>query len=168
MVGDGVTVLLQRAFPTVRDQEGLREIFDTYYAAHCSSETELYPDVLSTLNALKAAGKELVVITNKPQRFTAPMLINLELQEFFTVVYCGDTFDYKKPDPRVMQKLLGSRSIPAHDALMVGDSSNDIHCAAEAGVDSVLVMYGYGVEGALQSHIKPTYTVESLQELLQL
>lgn len=166
MVGDGVTMLLQRAFPDeAHRMKQLRSIFDEYYARNCSQGTQIYEGVVETLSTLHAQGKTLILMTNKPQRFTLPMLQDLGLREFFPVVYCGDTLDCKKPDPAVMHHLLASLQLNPSAVLMVGDSANDILCAAGATVDSALVTYGYGNLSHLEE-LSPTYTLTRIRELL--
>jgi phosphoglycolate phosphatase len=65
------------------------------------------------------------------------------LDTFFSVVFGGDAFERKKPDPLpLLQACLALNTQPAH-TLMVGDSSNDAQAARAAGCPVVLVSYGY-------------------------
>ena len=65
------------------------------------------------------------------------------LRDAFEVVFGGDAFERRKPDPLPLLKTCEALgSVPAR-TLMVGDSSNDARAARAAGCPVVLVGYGY-------------------------
>ncbi len=45
--------------------------------------TEVYPGVVDTLKWLKRNGVEMALITNKPERFVAPLLDEMKLGRYF-------------------------------------------------------------------------------------
>ena len=103
----------------------------------------VYAGVIEGLQQLRAAGVRLACLTNKPLDFAKPLLAAKGLDGFFEVVFGGDSFEKKKPDPLPLRKTceaLGTQ--PAH-TLMLGDSSNDAQAARAAGCPVVLVTYGY-------------------------
>jgi len=118
-------------------------VFQKHYTALNGSATRIYPGVVEGLDALRALGLPLAVVTNKPAAFTAPLLARMGLHTYFAAVVSGDTLPYKKPRPEPILHacaLLGSR--PAAN-LHIGDSANDIDAARAAGSPVLCVPYGY-------------------------
>lgn len=166
-VGDGLTVLLRRAFPEYADVVlDLRKIFHEFYADNCNAKTLLYAGVMETLEKLHESGVALAVVTNKPEEFTHPILQRNRMHHLFHLIYGGDTFRFRKPDPEILRRALNKVNIAASESLMVGDSINDIQAAAGAGVDSVLVTYGYGKLSEITP--SPTFTVDAFPQILSL
>jgi phosphoglycolate phosphatase len=83
------------------------------------------------------------LITNKPRRFTVPLLKALGIDHYFAEVLCGDDLEFKKPHPLPVLTALKNLSVSAQQAIMVGDSISDIKSASAAGVKTVAVTYGY-------------------------
>ncbi|OIQ67232.1 phosphoglycolate phosphatase [mine drainage metagenome] len=105
--------------------------------------SRLYPDVLDTLKALRAAQVRIAVVTNKEQRFTTTVLMVHGIRHYFDMVVAGDTLAAKKPDPLPVQYCLDALKVPASRALFVGDSEIDVATARAAGVPVWAVPYGY-------------------------
>ena len=104
---------------------------------------EVYEGVAEGLTLLQEAGLQLACLTNKPLAFARPLLEAKGLAGFFPLVFGGDSFERKKPDPLPLLKTCEALgTLPAH-TLMVGDSSNDAQAARAAGCEVVLVTYGY-------------------------
>ena len=59
------------------------------------------------------------------------------------LVYGGDAFERRKPDPLPLLKTCEALGTIAARTLMVGDSSNDAQAGHAAGCGVVLVSYGY-------------------------
>jgi phosphoglycolate phosphatase len=99
MVGDGVRQLLARAAGPLDEATMKRalEIFLSYYFDHCADTTQLYPNVMETLKALRPRG--LAVVTNKPMAHTEKTLKALGVESLFEVVLGGDSLLMRKPDP---------------------------------------------------------------------
>jgi len=119
------------------------ERYQHHYLAINGQHAKVYAGVVQGLSALRARGLLLACLTNKPTAFARPLLASKGLAEFFDVMFGGDAFDKKKPDPLPLLKAceaLGTR--PAR-TLMLGDSSNDAKAARAAGCPVILVSYGY-------------------------
>ena len=103
------------------------------------------------LIALRDAGIKLACITNKPHRFAIELLRHYELLDYFALVYGGDTWPRKKPDPMPMVEACKALGVtPAH-AVAIGDSENDALAARAAGLWSLAVPYGYNHGQAVQT-----------------
>ena len=102
-----------------------------------------YPGVVEGLQHLRAAGLPLACVTNKPTSFAQDLLRLKGLAEHFVLVYGGDAFERRKPDPLPLVKTCEALGTATIRTLMVGDSSNDAQAAHAAGCPLVLMRYGY-------------------------
>ena len=146
MIGDGVAVLVGRAFAAhgkIPDDHAIAD-FSSDYGTHAAVESRAYPGVPALLRDLAAAGWRLAVCTNKPEAAARALLIELELMPLLCAVGGGDSFPARKPDPvHLLATLRAAGGEPAH-AIMAGDHANDVAAARGAGVKSVFVTWGYG------------------------
>jgi phosphoglycolate phosphatase len=147
MVGDGSPVLVGRALAAsgiAADRLADRHArFVALYEADPVARTVVYPGVSATLATLAADGRRLGICTNKLQGTTLAVLRGLGLAGYFTAVLGGDAVPQRKPDPRHLLAVLAALGGGPADAVMVGDSENDIAAARGAGAASILVRYGY-------------------------
>ncbi len=148
-VGNGATKLVERAFQATGEAvdksalPGLTEEFLGFYDGHEADETQLFNGVEDTLMTLKGKGVRLALCTNKPRTPTLNLLRDLNLTDFFEVIYGGDDVAHKKPDPQMLHNALIDMGLEAKDCIMVGDSPNDIGAAKNAGMRNIAVSFGY-------------------------
>ena len=64
-------------------------LFLEHYGDHMLDNTRLYQGVLESLDAFRAAGKKLALLTNKPERFSRRIIEGLELTDYFFQIYGG-------------------------------------------------------------------------------
>lgn len=147
MVGFGAKRLIELGLEATggradHDAADLLPVFLDYYRAHIADGTVVFKGGVEMLKALKAKGFSLAVCTNKPIALTHPLLQALDIAQYFDAVTGGDSFEFKKPDPR---HLTATAALLPGDGpfLMVGDSINDIAAAQSAGAPSVAVDFGY-------------------------
>jgi phosphoglycolate phosphatase len=171
-VGNGARVLVRRALAgglehaAVSEAEAdaaLARFLDIY--ADCHQLTALYPGVHELLEALSTAAVELAVVTNKPERFVAPLLEQVGLGGYFRWIVGGDTLPQQKPDPAALLQVMRLAGVNAAQALFVGDSRNDVLGGRAAGVPCVAVSYGYN-HGRPIAEEQPSLVVDSLAALL--
>lgn len=174
-VGNGAQVLVKRALSGQSDiDENLDpdlftkalDIFLAFYAQNLCLETVTYPNVSSTLHALKAEGYRLVIVTNKPFDFVSPILKGLELDALFEFCLGGDSLDKKKPDPLPLLHVCERMNVSVGQCVMVGDSKNDIWAANAAGMQSIGVTYGYNY-GEDISMYEPNIVVDDFADILK-
>jgi phosphoglycolate phosphatase len=167
-VGNGAPMLIRRSLgegaPGADVDEALG-IFLDYYGKHMLDNTRLYPGVAASLDAFRATGKKMAVLTNKPERFSRRIIEGLELTDHFFQIYGGDTFDEKKPDPEGLCRLMDEAEVESEMALMVGDSAVDILTAVNAGAKSCGVTYGLRPE-SLKNPV-PDILVDAMPELAE-
>jgi phosphoglycolate phosphatase len=103
-------------------------------------------------------------VTNKAARFTEPLLERTGLMRFLRVVVSGDTVANKKPHPEPMLHAAAKLGVAPDEALMVGDSLNDVASARAAGCPVVVVPYGYR-EGLAIEALGADAVVASVEEV---
>ncbi len=119
--------------------------FGKHYQRRCGTRSHLYPHVRETLEALRAQGVKLAVVTNKEGRYTQVVLDAHGMTPLFDRVVSGDTLPVKKPDPAGVADCLQRFGVTRERALFVGDSSIDVATARNAGIAVWALPYGYNM-----------------------
>ncbi len=140
-----------------------------YYAVKGIFENALYDGVTDMLEALKKAGKTIVLATSKPEIYANQILKYFGIYDYFTHV-CGAEMDHKRTDKHeVIEYALETAGVTDRSrVIMVGDRHHDIDGAKKSHLDSIGVTFGYGSESEL-SEAGANYIVHdavSLTELL--
>ncbi|MFA5627197.1 MAG: phosphoglycolate phosphatase [Thiohalomonadaceae bacterium] len=170
-VGNGVERLVKRALtgelqaePDEDDLARAMPIFTELYAVNTSQRSLLFPGAREGLEQLQAAGIKLACVTNKAAQFTAPLLRDMDIADYFGIVVSGDTLPQQKPHPAPLLHAADFFKVTPAQALMVGDSMHDIEAARAANFAVVAVSYGYN--HGIDIHIaKPDAVIDSLTEL---
>ena len=146
-VGKGSEHLIRSTLAHVGADAGLYERawarYQVHYVRVNGQHADVFPGVAEGLERLAARGLKLACLTNKPTAFAVELLRVKGLHRHFAVVFGGDAFERKKPDPLPLLKTCEALGSAAARTLMVGDSSNDAQAARAAGCPVVLVSYGY-------------------------
>lgn len=135
-----------------------------YQESVCEAST-VYAGAAELLTACRGAGMHLACVTNKPYAPAKALLEALNLLDAFDLLLGGDSLVHKKPHPEPLLHCLWHFDVPATEALMVGDSRNDVEAAKAARVPVLAVPYGYN-HGEPIAAAGPDWLVESLVELL--
>jgi phosphoglycolate phosphatase len=145
-IGHGAPQLVARALGGTATEGELKhalQFFLGYYEEHKMDNTCAYPGVPETLAQLNHM--PMAVLTNKPERISVRILNSLGLANYFRVIYGGNSFESKKPDPFGANKILQELGVAAREALIVGDSEVDVQTARNAGTQAAAVNYGFGL-----------------------
>lgn len=165
MVGDGLTKLVEKLLGP--DNQHIKETvlnrFISYYTEHLTDFTKPYPMVKETLERLNEYKK--AVISNKREFLSRKLLHNLDLLRFFDMVLGSDSTSEKKPSPEPIKKVLNNLKVIPEDAVIVGDSDNDILAGKRAGIKTVAVTYGYRTREDLKG---ADFLIDKMDELIAL
>ena len=147
-VGTGIPNLVGRClgYPGESDAPDARAalaVFTRHYAAVNGRRTRIYPVVLAGLQAMSQAGLKTACVTNKAAAFTEPLLEATGLSALIDMTVSGDTLAQKKPHPLPFLHICERFGITPAEALVIGDSRNDVAGARAAGCPVVCVPYGY-------------------------
>jgi len=121
----------------------MREEYLALYTANLCLHTTLFPGMAELLAALEARNILWGVVTNKPARFTNPLLEQLGLSKRAASVISGDTCSHPKPHPEPLLTAAREISIAPEFCLYVGDAERDIEAARAAGMSALIADYGY-------------------------
>ncbi|MDW8469769.1 MAG: HAD-IA family hydrolase [Burkholderiales bacterium] len=137
--------------------------FAAHYERENGRRTTPYPGALEGLSAMRDKGLRLACVTNKPSRFTLPLLESAGLASFFDAVMTADIAGARKPDPAIFLAACRRLAVAPQEACAIGDSANDADGARAAGCRVLLVPYGYR-EGRALEEIASDGVVATLAE----
>lgn len=146
-VGNGIRKLIVRAVPKGTDEhmtDVVFEDFKEYYGKHCADKTEKYPGIDYVLDSLHKERCRTAVISNKAD-YAVKILCDDFFPGKFDAVY-GERESMgikKKPDPQAVLAVLDEFKTDRKDAVYIGDSEVDIATAKNAGVDGIIVSWGF-------------------------
>lgn len=172
-IGEGAQTLVRRCLAAsmqrAADEALFEQAYDLFFKHYADNVTQSkpYDGVLEALSALQAKGLKLACVTNKPERFTMPLLDESGLLDFFELVVSGDTLPKKKPDPIQLRYICAKFNVLEAEAMLVGDSMTDVTAAHAAGCYIVTVPYGYN-QGKPIDYAHVDDTINRLTELTHL
>lgn len=113
------------------------ELLDDYllhFRKHCKS----FAGMLEMLEALKARGYQLGMITNGRTSFQLSNIRALGIEAYFDTIVISEEEEVKKPESTIFQRALERMDIKAHEAIFVGDHLiNDVKGAKDIGMRAV-------------------------------
>jgi phosphoglycolate phosphatase len=125
------------------------------YAAGRMMENSLYPGILESLTAARAAGVRLAVATSKPEVYARRITAHFGIDPLVEGVY-GATLDGTRGSKAaVIEHALASLAEspgglpPRGQIVMVGDREHDVLGAAAHGIGCLGVAWGYAEPGEL-------------------
>ena len=152
-VGNGASVLIKRGLVGKKEFseneinqdlfKKAKDIFLTHYGQTLTNGVRLFDGVKETLEYFYNKGIFLAVATNKPIQFTIPLLKYFNIDTFFSKIVADDGKILKKPNPDMILNILNELNINKNEAIMVGDSYNDLNSAKSAKIDFIGVSFGY-------------------------
>ena len=116
--------------------------FVKYYLEHVSDHTGVYGGMPRLVSELKRRGIMTAVVTNKRED-AAVRLMDRFFPDCFTYVYGDGPDRQRKPSPDSVIKIMEQLGVEKQEAVYVGDSDVDLLTAYNAGIDSILVTWGY-------------------------
>jgi len=142
----GARGLLKLGFgiePESPDFDALRESFLDYYAAHICVHTRLFSEMAQLVETLEQRGLPWGIVTNKPHRFTVPLMQALGYAQRAACLISGDTCARAKPYPDPLFKASEIMGIAPANCLYLGDDLRDMEAAQAAGMRGIIARYGY-------------------------
>ncbi len=164
-IGDGAPMLVRRALGDPTDEHFLNEalqFFLSYYREHKLDTTTVYAGITEALQEMKD-GRTMAVLSNKPVNPSRAIVEALGLAPFFAQVYGGNSFPTKKPDPMGALALLREFAVEPQEAIIIGDSSNDVLTGRNSGMWTCGCTYGFSPETLAQA--PPDVLVDHPSEL---
>jgi phosphoglycolate phosphatase len=149
----GARGLLKLGFnltPEAPDFAAMRAQYLDLYERHICDHTVLFPGMGELLSTLEQRGLKWGVVTNKPARFTLPLMQKLSLYARAACIVSGDSTANSKPHPEPLLAAAKQIGIDPQHCLYVGDAERDVEAAVAAGMQVLIADYGY-----LDEHDRP-------------
>jgi len=129
--------------PEHPDFSPLRDIFLDYYARNICVHTRLFGDTAALVTEIERRVMPWGIVTNKPHRFTVPLMQALGYAERAACLISGDTCARAKPHPDPLLKASEIMGALAANCLYLGDDLRDMQAAQAAGMCGIIASYGY-------------------------
>jgi len=136
------------------------EWFAEYYSKNHEKEIRLYKGINTLLTTLKQKGYKLAVATNAYKISTMESLKYLNIHNQFDVVICADEVSEAKPNPEMLYYILDRLKLSKDEAIFVGDGERDMVSAERAGIDYLMVNWGFS------DYNDAIHNVERLQKII--
>ena len=144
-VGNGIRLLIERAVPTDTDKKLTDKVFDTfkeYYKTHCAVKTRPYDGIKDVLLELRKAGCLTAVVSNKAD-FAVQDLCKDYFDNLFDFAIGEREGIKKKPAPDSVFEVLSKLNVEKDNAVYIGDSDVDFATSVNAGMDVIMVGWGF-------------------------
>lgn len=144
-VSHGSRALVKLGFPAADAAEveyRIAQFLDCYAEQVCEG-TILFDGMQEVLENIEQAGIPWGIVTNKPERFTTPLVAALNLDGRAACVVSGDTVSKSKPDAMPLLHACGIMATPATRCIYIGDAERDIIAGRAAGMRTLAALYGY-------------------------
>ena len=120
----------------------IKELFEDYYSKNCLVDLHIYDGIKKLLDNFKSDFKYCIA-TNANSEYARKMLNHLEIENYFSSIVGYNDVEKPKPNPDMVNILLDKYSIKKQNAQLVGDSNKDIMAATNAGIEGILVNWGF-------------------------
>lgn len=167
-LGNGSRYLIEKSLPANNaviptKLELLLDYYNSYYKENCAVHTKPYKGIWELLLKLKHENKLIAVVSNKPD-FGVQELCQHHFPNLFDFA-CGErTGIRRKPAPDSVQEVMQRLKVAGKEAVYIGDSEVDISTAQNAGLEAIIVTWGFRDADQLIKAGAPRL-VSSIQEL---
>ncbi|HIX74484.1 MAG TPA: HAD family hydrolase [Candidatus Parabacteroides intestinipullorum] len=170
-VGNGINKLFERALPEGERTEAniarIREKFLIHYDQHNADKSRPYEGIPELLETLDKRGILLAVASNKYQAATQKLVAHFFPQIHFAAIFGQREGVPTKPNPQIVEDILGITNIGINETLYVGDSGVDMQTAHNSNVEACGVTWGFRPIKELEQ-FHPAHIVHTPEEILKL
>lgn len=167
-VGNGIRKLMERCVPEGAACPLFEEVFQAfreYYTEHCQIKTRPYDGIITLLNHLKDEGYKMAIVSNKNQQ-AVEELCAFFFRDYISVAIGQSDAVLPKPAPDTVFEAMKRLGCSVQETLYVGDSDVDSATAGNAGLDCVLVSWGFRRRELLES-LQPLRVIDAPGQLLE-
>lgn len=165
-VGKGDRSFIKKFFKEI-DLDKAIKIYGLHHKKSLMTLSKCLPYTKSLLKQLKIRKKAVVVVTNRPDKFSRIILKNLDINKYIDYVFCADITKKRKPDPGMLEMAIKKFNFKRKDAVYVGDMAIDLEAAKRAKIDSIFIKGGSGTLREAK-RFKNTKIISSLKEVLSI
>lgn len=152
-LGNGIRNLMLDAVGRGMSDEAFEPVFQTfrtYYVEHCLDKSKPFAGIIDLLKALQQRGITMAVVSNKLH----PAVVELNerfFKDYITSAVGESATVRRKPNPDAVLAALSELGCSKDESVYVGDSEVDLHTAQNAGMQCMLVLWGFRDEDFLRS-----------------
>ncbi|MBR2811695.1 MAG: HAD family hydrolase [Solobacterium sp.] len=154
IIGNGIRNEVNHCLPSDTDDETREKVFETFnelYGVHCGDHTGPYEGIPELLERLKEKGYRTAVVSNKGD-YAVRELVKQYFNGLLEIAAGEREGIRRKPAPDMVFEAVKACGVAIAEAVYVGDSEVDIETAGQAGMDCILVTWGYRSEAFLKEH----------------
>jgi N-acetyl-D-muramate 6-phosphate phosphatase len=163
--------LLGLGFELSPEHDSFDEMRSEYLAIYDQVFTRspiLFDGMQEVLETIERKGLQWGIVTNKPRRFTEPLVKSMNLYQRAATVVCGDDAPQPKPSPETLLMACQQANVNVSQALYIGDAERDMQAGRAAGMKTVVAMYGYLDKKDQPEHWAADYSVQQPLDILKL
>lgn len=167
IIGLGLPEAIKTLYPLIgtNDRQRLRDAYaQRFIELDIAQPSLLFPGVAEGLQRLQAAGHQLAIATGKSRKGLDRIFTGMQLHQHFHATRCADE-TASKPDPLMLQELLDYFSVPASEAVMIGDTEYDMEMAQRINMPRIAVSYGAHHISRLKTYT-PVLCLDHFSELM--
>jgi len=170
-VSNGARALVTLGFGINEGDEGFeiyREKLLSAYLSQLGQASRLFPGMNDLLSALEEKNIPWGIVTNKPSRFTIPLLETLSLSKRCNALVCADQVTKPKPHPESLFKACDIVNAKPQNSIYVGDHRRDIEAGHSARMTTIAALFGYISENDTPESWQATYQANSAADIHKL
>lgn len=169
-VGNGAKVLIEKTLRAAGDEnlDRFEEAFEVYgriFDDNCTYKVKPYDGIPEMLHQMKERGMKLGVLSNKPDRQAVHVVSEIFGTDTFDIVQGQKEGVPRKPDPAAALSIAGQFGISPKEAIYIGDSEVDAATGKAAGMDTILVSWGFRPKEELRE-AAPEWIVDRAEEIM--
>jgi len=168
-VSDGARALVKLGFDIEETDKNfnhyLQQLLDLYAIKITSTEADLFDGIPELLSRINLENYSWGIVTNKPSRFTTPLLTNFPAMQNAAVVICADQVAQGKPSPESLLLACRTLACQPEECIYVGDHKRDIDAGKNAGIKTIAVNWGYFPQHIQLEDWQPDLVVANPQEI---
>jgi phosphoglycolate phosphatase len=146
-LGGNIDEIISLVLGKNNNPQNLEMVKDTYLNFYNSSKKEKtvpFPFTKDLLNELVKKDVKLAINSNR-LNYSLEEFVNRYFEDFdFVSIEGHDLINPSKPHPHGVNKIIEKAGVSLDEAIYIGDSSTDILTAKNAGIDCLIVKWGYG------------------------
>jgi N-acetyl-D-muramate 6-phosphate phosphatase len=138
--------LLEIGFGLSPEDAAFNEMRTEYldlYTEVLTRQPVLFPGMSETLAAIEQQGLQWGIVTNKPRRFTTPIVEALGLAVRAGAVISGDDAPAPKPSPQTLLLACERMQLNPASTIYLGDAERDVQAGNAAGMTTLVALFGY-------------------------
>jgi phosphoglycolate phosphatase len=144
----------------------LVQTFRTVYDSEGWKMTPHYAGAPQALHALRADGRRLFVVSNKPRHISLRILQAEGTLDLFDEVVTRDSREPAYQNKQeMMHSLMQRHGLQPQDCLMVGDTREDAEAALQTGMPFCMMTHGYG-DLPLNSEVPVAFRFDCFSQLM--